>query len=169
MTLHLEGIHICHILKQWLRGSYRYSFSAKNWDENIGPNGLSRRNLHDRSRHPCCLGPIVEIRGGWPLLMCNLLFWYPCFLTWILWLSSPSEQYRNLCYIFQIWFRCVELFFARCINQRTLFLIFTFYVLTPHILKPISRFIPYKETNQAISTLSKWKYSIPPTKSKWAP
>ena len=30
MTLHLEGIHICHILKQWLRRPYRYSLSAKN-------------------------------------------------------------------------------------------------------------------------------------------
>ena len=30
MTLHLEGIHIFHILKQWLRRPYRYSLSAKN-------------------------------------------------------------------------------------------------------------------------------------------
>ena len=29
MTLHLEGVHICHILKQWLRRLYRYSLSAK--------------------------------------------------------------------------------------------------------------------------------------------
>ena len=38
MTLHLEGIHICHILKQWLRRPYRYSLSAKKFDENIGQN-----------------------------------------------------------------------------------------------------------------------------------
>ena len=30
MTLHLEGIYICHIPKQWLRRPYRYSLSAKN-------------------------------------------------------------------------------------------------------------------------------------------
>ena len=29
MTLHLEGVHICHILKYWLRRLYRYSLSAK--------------------------------------------------------------------------------------------------------------------------------------------
>ena len=62
MTLHLEGIHICHIRKQWLWRPYRYSLSAKKWDENIGQNGLSRRNLHGQSRHPCCLGPIKH--GG---------------------------------------------------------------------------------------------------------
>ena len=40
MTLHLEWIHICHILKQWHRRPYQYSLSAKRWDENIGQNGL---------------------------------------------------------------------------------------------------------------------------------
>ena len=30
MILHLVGIHICYILKQWLRSPYRYSLSAKN-------------------------------------------------------------------------------------------------------------------------------------------
>ena len=30
MTLHLEGVHICHILKQWLRRLYPYSLSAEN-------------------------------------------------------------------------------------------------------------------------------------------
>ena len=40
MTLHQEGIHIFHILKQWLRRPYRYSLSAKNLDESIGQNGI---------------------------------------------------------------------------------------------------------------------------------
>ena len=30
MTLHLDGVHMCHILKYWLRKLYRYSLSAKN-------------------------------------------------------------------------------------------------------------------------------------------
>ena len=34
MTLHLDGVHICHILKYRLRRLYQYSLSAKNWDEN---------------------------------------------------------------------------------------------------------------------------------------
>ena len=46
ITLHLAGIHISHILKQWLRRPYRL-LSAKIRDENIGQNGLFRRNLHD--------------------------------------------------------------------------------------------------------------------------
>ena len=29
MTLHLKGVHICHILQYWLRRLYRYSLSAK--------------------------------------------------------------------------------------------------------------------------------------------
>ena len=29
MTLHLDGVHICHILKYRLRKLYRYSLSAK--------------------------------------------------------------------------------------------------------------------------------------------
>ena len=40
MTLHLDGVHICHILKYWFRILYRYSLSAKKWDENVGQNGL---------------------------------------------------------------------------------------------------------------------------------
>ena len=100
MTLHLEGVHICHILKYWLRKLYRYSLSAKKWDENFGQNGLSRRNLHGQSRQPCRSGAMwqgkpqgpsafcalevstieccqLELRGEWTLLMCHLLFWYP--------------------------------------------------------------------------------------------
>ena len=46
MTLHLEGVHICHILKYWLRRLYRYSLSAKKWDGNFDQNGLGRMNLH---------------------------------------------------------------------------------------------------------------------------
>ena len=30
MTLHLDGVHMSHILKYWLRKLYRYSLSAKN-------------------------------------------------------------------------------------------------------------------------------------------
>ena len=30
MTLHLDGVHICHTLKYWLRRLHRYSLSAKN-------------------------------------------------------------------------------------------------------------------------------------------
>ena len=36
LTLHLEGVPICHILKQWLQRLYHYSLSAKKWDEDIG-------------------------------------------------------------------------------------------------------------------------------------
>ena len=35
MTLHLEGFHICHMLKYWIRRLYRYSLSAKKRDEKI--------------------------------------------------------------------------------------------------------------------------------------
>ena len=46
MTLHLDGVHVCHILKYSLRRLYSYSLSDKKCDENIGQNGLSEWNLH---------------------------------------------------------------------------------------------------------------------------
>ena len=71
MTLHLEGVHICHILKQWLRRPHHYSLSSKKWDENIGQNGLSRRNLHGRSRQPCRFGTNLtqEAQRGPPFVI----------------------------------------------------------------------------------------------------
>ena len=53
ITLDLEaGVHICHILKQLLRRLYRYSLSAKRYNENIGQNNLARKNLYGQSRQP---------------------------------------------------------------------------------------------------------------------
>ena len=60
MTMVLEGVHICHILKHWLRRLYGYSLSAKRWIENIGQNDLARRNLHGQSRQPYCKGPFYK-------------------------------------------------------------------------------------------------------------
>ena len=47
MTLHLEErVHICHILRHWLRRLYRYSLLAKKRDENLDQNDLARKKIY---------------------------------------------------------------------------------------------------------------------------
>ena len=40
MTLHLAGVHSCHILRYRLRKMYRYSLSAKKRDDNFDLEGI---------------------------------------------------------------------------------------------------------------------------------
>ena len=100
MTLHLEGVHICHIIKNGFEDRIVIQFQPKNemkilvkmvYPERICMVKADTHVVWDQfnTEDPmglafCARGCItiqsceVEIRGGWPLLMCNLLFWYPC-------------------------------------------------------------------------------------------
>ena len=99
MTLHLEGVHICHILKYWLRRLYCYSLSVKEWDKKnwskwSRPNesawlkqtamSSGTNSTRKAQRGPSFVLLTVPQKkvassrfvGGWTPLLCNLVFWY---------------------------------------------------------------------------------------------
>ena len=49
MTLDIDGVHICHILKRF-KDRIVIHFQPNNRDENIDNNDLVRGNLHGQSR-----------------------------------------------------------------------------------------------------------------------